>query len=245
MIKYAIFLIGDYMTEGPNAIQRFINMTKLNSATSRALELLDKLRTLSYFDSTFLDNNLKTLRKATVSNEDGISFFTASQAAVYLSSINSLLLKDELLDMREINEDALTLIILHELIHMASTNLETQVIGYSNSALPVTFNEACTQYLAIKVMFEENMDQGLSTNFIYPESTLKIKALIDEIGEEALYRGFFKAEVINMTNNMDKEAKSKWIDTIFEMFYTNEEKVSTSGVNNFNNTVEEYKEGRL
>lgn len=205
---------------------------KLKSATSIVNNIIEKsLLNLSYFDNTNLMCNSKTLKKLIV--EDGENFFSDNQIAIYLSRINTLAIDSKLIN-ENITVEMLALIILHECLHMASFDSNKEIIGYENEALPITFNEACTQFLALKLMHEYGIKID---NFMYVDSVDLLNKMLLDIDEEILFSGFFKADLKLMLKNLTSEKKSKFIDYILQFSQLSEEKKSLEGINNFNDKL--------
>lgn len=172
--------------------------------------------------------NYKTFKRIII--DDGDNFFSDNQIAIYIPRLNTLAIDSNLLN-DSITVDMLVLIILHEYLHMASFDNKTKVIGYENEALPVTFNEACTQFLALKLV----KDYGIKIeNFMYVDSVDLLCKLILDIGEEVLFSDFFKADVKSMMVKLSSKRKL-FIDYMLKFSNLLEEKYSLEGIDNFNN----------
>ena len=134
---------------------------------------------------------------------------------------------------------------MHEYLHMASANLEKQTVGFESDALPVTYNEALTQWLTLKLYYgQENMKEAIQNNVIYSESVTKIDAMIAKIGEEYVFNGFFEANIGKNTNELPKKYKGDWIDTIISLVKSNEEKTANLSLERLENNITAFLEKR-
>lgn len=60
---------------------------------------------------------------------------------------------------------------------------------------------------------------------IYDEDSVKLlNSMIDELGEENIYRGFFEADVKLHTKGFNDEQKSRWLDYFAKFHLSEEEK---------------------
>ena len=93
--------------------------------------------------------------------------------------------------------------------------------------MPITYNEALTQWLTLKLYYgKKNMEEAIQKNELYPESVRRINSLIERVGEENIYNGFFEADIKKNLNQMPKEFKSELLDEILRFANSNEEKLS-------------------
>lgn len=212
------------------------NSKVINSASNKALNMLIKLYDLPYFDRKNYEENIKDFQFVLV-NEDEEKLFEENQIAMYHSGLNKILVKESMLNEGLLDENELSIILFHELIHMASSNRKRGMIGFNHSALPITYNEGCTQYLAIKMFYEDNIDEGLLNNRLYPQSTLAIKNIVDLLGEEKIYRGFFSADARKEVDAFSPKELDVWIDTIISMDRSYEEEKSKENLNSLKNRI--------
>ena len=80
-------------------------------------------------------------------------------------------------------------LILHEYVHILSSNLEKFITGYQIDEEHKMFNEAATQWLVCKILGIDVND-----NPIYTEPTKMFDDLVRVFGEEKMYSGFFDAD---------------------------------------------------
>lgn len=205
---------------------------KLRLATRIVNSIIENhLFNLSYFNKENLMCNSKTFKKVIV--EDGKNFFSDNQIAIYISKTNTLAIDSRLIN-ENITIEMLVLIILHECLHMVSFDSNTAIIGYENEALPITFNESCTQFLALKLMHEYGIK---IENFMYVDSVSLLNKMIKDIDEETLFSGFFKADLKLMLGKLSSEKKSTFIDYILQFSQLSEEKKSMESINSFNDKL--------
>ena len=119
-----------------NKIERLKKITK--NVNNKLIENLQKLK---YFNSTNFNKNIVTFKRFLISGE---KISTDGQLALYSSKLNTLIIDEYNLN-ENISDEQLEILILHEYLHMASTDLEKQVIGFESEAMPITYNEALTQ----------------------------------------------------------------------------------------------------
>ena len=93
----------------------------------------------------------------------------------------------------------------------------------------MVYNEACTQWLTLKLFYDnDDFEQGLVSNFIYPESVRELNILISNgINEDVIFSGFFEANINVSTMLMNNEQKSKWVDFVLKMSTSLEERVAS------------------
>lgn len=213
---------------------------RLKKVTLKVNEIIrDKLPKLPYFNNANFNKNLPTFKRGLVYGEDLLG---NNQLAAYFSKLNSIFI-DESKVNEDISDEQLEVLILHEHIHMASTDLENQKIGFESEAMPVTYNEALTQWLTLKLYYgEENMDKAIQNNILYPESVKRVDELIKKIGEEDIFRGFFEADIKKNTTEFPKENKSIWLDTVLQLGSSEEEKVSQMGLDQLEQKIIKQKE---
>lgn len=211
------------------------NIEKLNKATKKVMQIIsEKIITLPYFNDKNLNINKNTLKKILVEGE----FLPNGVVAIYITKTNTIYIQKETLE--NITEEKLVEILLHEFIHYLSANLETKIVGFDDKTLPITYNEALTQWLTLKSLCE-NMQQALETNIIYPESVIKIDNLINNIGEHTIFNGYFENDIKKSLSQMNKDSKALWLNSIMELFNSKEEKISIERLNELENKVNNSK----
>lgn len=211
------------------------NMEILKRATSKATQDVLKLYDLPYFDKKNYEENKSTLKFILALGDEG-EFLSDDQVAIYVASTNSIYLKDSLLHKTLIDEEVLRMILLHELIHMASTDRKKGRVGFETDAFPITYNEGCTQFLTLKVL-----DKKIEENIMYPESTKYVKEVIDSLGEEKIFNGFFEAKPRKSVDGFTPKELDNWIDTIMALTRSLEEQRAKEGIKTINDQIEEYR----
>lgn len=214
------------------------NIEKLNKATKKVMQIIsEKIITLPYFNDKNLNINKNTLKKILVEGE----FLPNGVVAIYITKTNTIYIQKETLE--NITEEKLVEILLHEFIHYLSANLETRIVGFDDKTLPITYNEALTQWLTLKSLYE-NMQQALETNIIYPESVIKIDNIINNIGEHTIFNGYFENDIKKSLSQMSKDSKALWLNSIMELFNSKEEKISIERLNELENKVNNSKSNK-
>ena len=198
-----------------------VNMHALNNASNKALSLIKNLYDLKYFDKTNYEKNIKDLKTVFVDdNIDNNNFIS------YSPDFNSILVNKPILSMGIIDEDFMCVQLIHELIHMASTNRKKNLTGFSHEAVPITYNEGCTQYLALKLFYGDKLEDAIKNNPFYHDSVLTIKESIDTLGEEVIFNGFFNADLRKSVDSFSPKVLDKWIDYVMILDNSLEEKIS-------------------
>ena len=192
------------------------NMVTLRNTSAKALGLMSKLYNLKYFDKTNYENNIQDLKFELTDDEDN-DLFKEWQLALYEPSTNTICINANMLDMGIINEEQLCLMLMHELVRMSSTNRKEGAIGFAHEAVPFTYNEGCTQYIALKLYYDELSEEVLNNNSIYPISTRIIKSSVDALGEELIFDGFFEANFKKEVDGFTPKVLDKWIDYVMEI----------------------------
>ena len=214
------------------------NVEKLKKATKKVMQIInEKIITLPYFNGKNLSINKDTLKKIIVEGD----FLPNGIIAVYIAKTNAIYIQEETLE--NISEEKLVETLLHEFIHFLSANLETTIVGFDDKTLPITYNEALTQWLTLKSLYE-NMQQALETNIIYPESVIKINNLINNIGEHTIFNGYFENDIKKSLSQMSKDSKALWLNSIMELFNSKEEKISIERLNELENKVNNSKSNK-
>ena len=141
------------------------NINTINNASKKALECIKKLKDLKYVNLENYEKNIKDFGFCFIDESD-TTIFSELEFAWYIPSMNKIALKESIIKMGYINEEYLTILFLHELVHLSSTSRETGIIGYENSIMTITFNESCTQYMALKLYYGENLDNKIDNSLI-------------------------------------------------------------------------------
>ena len=133
--------------------------------------------------------------------------------------------------MGNISVENLAILILHEYIHMASTDYTRQIIGFESEILPKTYNEALTHWLALKLFYgDDKLENAVNNNIIYPNSVRQIDRLIRETSEKEIFNHFFEADINKNSSQMSKKTRMKWVDVILKLSSSEEEKITNSGL---------------
>ncbi len=96
---------------------------------------------------------------------------------------------------------------------MFSTDRDNNIIGYACGENLRMFNEAATQWLALKVFNGSN----IKDNDNYIESVILFDQLVNKYGEEKMYFGFFKADFNLFINKFDEGEKKEILSYIDKM----------------------------
>lgn len=213
-------------------------MENLRIATKNANKIVnEKLPQLPYFNDVNFRKNAPNLKRYITRD-----VLEGNQWLVYLSSSNSMIVDESKLPHQDVPIEALQLLIVHEYIHMASTDVEKQVIGFESKDLPITYNEALSQWLALKICYGDKMEELLQVNFVYPESVKKVHELIKDVGEEVIFNHFFEADIEKNLKEMPKDKKKKWIDTMLDLSCSYEESLSRTSLDILHSKVNDTKQ---
>ena len=188
----------------------------LKESTTRINDILEnKLFNYPFFNNTNYEKNIKTFKKVIC---DDASYLLNSPA-VYFSSINTLVVNLRVINQETITVEALTTLLLHEIIHMASTNLDNLNIGYisNNGGYPKIYTEAATQYLTLKLLYGDNIEEAINNNYIYPEAVKLFSKMVDEVGEEVVFNGFFEADPNKHREELPMDRLLVWGNYILQM----------------------------
>ena len=197
----------------------------INRAYNKASELIKKIYNLEYFDKTNYEKNIKDLGFSII-NDDNNYLFTETIAVFYSPQENKIFIDESLMNEGLLSEEVMGVVMLHELLHMASTNRKNYKSGFNHKALPITYNEGCTQYLAIKLYYDD-LEKGIETNSFYPESTKAIKHIVDLLGENKIFNGYFTADPRKAADGLSPKELDTWVDTIMVLQNSLEEKQVT------------------
>lgn len=196
---------------------------RIKAIEAKARKILEeKLPSLPYFNDANYTSNSKTLRKVVLTGSNSLMDY--GQFAMYWPSKNVLTVDERSIN-DEVSDDFLVMFMIHELIHMASTDLKRMASGFQGSGLPASYNEALTQWLTLKIFLgDEHINESVERNTIYPESVNRAHEMVSELGEEVVFNGFFKADIKANVKALDENQKSKWLDNIVKFHSSNEEK---------------------
>ena len=213
-------------------------MENLRMATKNANKIVNEnLPKLSYFNDVNFRKNAPNLKRYITKD-----VLDGNQWLIYLSSSNSMIVDESRLPHQDVPIEALQLLIVHEYIHMASTDVEKGTIGFESKDLPITYNEALTQWLALKLCYGDKIEELLPVNFVYPESVKRVHELIKDVGEEVIFNHFFEANTKKNVSEIPKDKKDKWINTILELSTSYEEKLSKSSMDILHEKINETKQ---
>ena len=250
------------------------NMNILNRATARAVELIKKLYNLSFFDKSNYETNIKDIRFI-LATDDEIEeskeengFLDKNQIALYVAKINAVIIKKSLLEQGVLlDENTVCMVLLHELIHMASTDRKKGFIGLFHEALPITYNEALTQYLALKLFYTDVpskdsdnyissifsglriLDEAIDKNQFYPESVKTIRDLIKVFGEDKIFTGFFEADARKSIDSFKPQQLDFLTDYLMVLSNSLEERMAKEELESIEKEVkavkdDNYEQGR-
>lgn len=212
-------------------------MEKLRQATVNANKiLLERLTQLSYFNNENFNKNIINLQRIITDN-----FLKGNQLLVYSAINNAIIFDESKIKSEDIPLEILEILILHEYIHMSSTDLAKQIIGFESPSLPIAYNESLTQWLTLKLYYGDKLEDALNTNFIYPESVRQVDKLIKELGEEVIYNHFFDADIQKNISELPQDKKDFWINTILNLSSSYEEQVSKENLEELQYDIEETK----
>lgn len=206
------------------------SIEKIKVIETSARNIMEKgLPTLPYYNDSNYSKNSKTLKRIVLSGDKNLMDY--GEFAMYWPSNNTLTVDESILIDDEVSDEFLTMMMIHELLHMASTDLDSKVSGFQHEVMPTSYTEALVQWLTLKLYFgKENINQIVEKNIIYPDSVKLLNSMIDELGEEKIYRGFFEADVKLHTKGFNDEQKSRWMNYIVKFHLSEEEKSIQSSV---------------
>lgn len=201
------------------------SIEKIKGIETSARKIMERgLRALPYYNDSNYSKNSKTLKRIVLSGDNNLMDY--GQFAMYWPSNNTLTVDEHILNNDEVPDEFLTMMMIHELLHMASTDIDKKVSGFQHEAMPASYTEALVQWLTLRLYFgREHIDEIVEKNEIYPESVKLLNNMIHEIGEESAYRGFFEADVKSHTKGLNDKQKSRWMD-YFAKFHLSEEEKS-------------------
>ena len=215
------------------------NIETLKKASDKALILMGGLYNLPYFNKENLEKNIGGFKFSLSDSE-----LSNNQFARYIPSLNSICINEELLKSELIDEDLTSILLLHELIHMASFNKEKNMVGFGHEAVPVTYNQGCTEYLTLKLFYKDKIEEGINNDMFYPQSVRIIKNVVDALGEDKIFDGFFEADLKKNVDGFSPKVLDKWIDYVMEMDQSLEEKMSKESMMEAGSTLEEVASAR-
>ena len=213
-----------------------IRIMKATNAVNNII--MNKVIELPYFNNKNLNNNISYFNKTIVEDED---ILPDMYLAAYSSRINSIIVQPK--DVEKATDEQLVSILLHEHIHMLSSDMKNGNIGYNDGKEPVIFNEAATQWLTLKLINENNnMDDAIKNNVLYKESVKKIDDIIKCVGEENFYSHYFEASLKTMLEEQNEYNFDVIVNCLSDMKESNEEVLAEQELNKLKNNIIEYEQ---
>ena len=213
------------------------NLEIIDKSIKRSFDLLKGLNKLKYFDKTNFEKNKESLSIVHISDENDLIMFEDNQVVLYVCETNTLYINDSLLYNQLLDEDLICMYILHELMHMASASIEKNVVGFMFETMPITYNEGCTQYLTLKLLFDNNFENAIKNNTMYPQSVITVKRAVDLLGEETVFNGFFEASLKKAVDGFSPKVLDEWIDYVMELSNSLEEQIAISNIDSLESKV--------
>ena len=212
-------------------------LARLDNAFTKAVEIInERLWSKKYFTSVHYLNNMGTFQKLLVSKND----LDINSLATYLVSANILLVQEEYIDL--LPDDVLVILTIHELLHFFSANRAKNITGYKTDEFwPSSYNEGCTQWLALRLFYGDEYKEGLKSNFVYPKSVDSIDKLVDIFGEDVIFQGYFYNDLKMSSDLMDKSKKHIWVDIFINMGFSAEEHTFEDNIKHWQSLIDEYK----
>ena len=213
-------------------------LQKLANFTKTCKDIFEnEISKLPYFDSDNYIKNSKTLKRTIATDEKIIN----NVPAFYLSINNSIVFQPQ--DFYLFTDEELLQLILHEHIHMASTDLDKVTIGFESKGFSVTYNEGLTQWLTLKLLYDD-MESAIEKNIFYPQTVKEIDKLVKTIGEEKVFNGFFSANLKQNLSDLNTNDFDNVIDCMNKISESVEHNVTMANILEFKNRVESYKENQ-
>ncbi len=164
--------------------------------------IMQKIFKLPYFnDKNFKANNPSFKRILT---NGKITYNKELSKGLYLVDENQLIINSDTVKAE---------LILHETIHMLTADRTRNIIGYKETEEYRLFNEAATQWLTIKCI-KNNVNSYKGDYYPYVNIFNK---LVEDIGEEKIFSGFFEANINKMFNELTDEELNYVKETIKQM----------------------------
>lgn len=214
---------------------------RLEEATKRANAIFyDKITKAPYFDDTNFKNNLPTFERMVVADGLGVK----NLFAYYDINSNKMLVNITEIP-KDISDDDLTVIVLHEFIHFLSANRDKKFMGFlTGDDTFLALNEGCTQYLAMSLVYGDRLTEAISRNIMYPKATACIANFINNGGSlEAIYSGYFTNDLKKTLASLDPAHKSLFVDMILSNQMLEEEKNAQTGLDAFQSQIDSVKNG--
>jgi len=168
-----------------------ISMNEIQLVTQNINDIItNKIFKLPYFNKTNFNINVKTFERTLITDFE--NFINKVPPAFYYAQNNTLYVATVLFHPA---------LLMHEMIHMVSANIEKNIVGYADNVENYYFNEAATQYLTSKYFDNQNDSNG------YGEITHIFNKLVKKYGEDIMLNGFFEAnynKFISQFNDYDK-----------------------------------------
>ena len=194
----------------------------LKESTARINNVVDnQLLKYKFFKDTNFKKNIESLKKVLC---DDATFMLSSPIA-YFSKSNLIVVNTLAINQETITVEDFSMLYLHELIHMASTNRDNNNIGYisSDNGYPKIYTEAATQYLTLKLLYGDNLKEAIDKNYVYPEAVKLFSKMVEEVGEEVLYNGFFEADPNKHRKEIPFDKILEWGNLLLQMIDLDEQ----------------------
>ncbi len=173
----------------------------------------EEIFTLKYFDNKNYEKNKQTLKKVLL-DKPLIFEGKAVISGLYWAERNTLYIHDKTFSAE---------LLLHEIIHMLSADCEKQIIGYAKNDDLFKFNEAATQWLVLKAL--HGNDIAKAPSLLYGEEVQSFDQLVELIGEEKMFSGFFEANFDKLKETLNENEKQILDNVINELNVIEKSKV--------------------
>lgn len=147
---------------------------------------------LPYYNSINYDNNVKTFKRTLITDYE--NYIDKLPPAFYNSKDNTLYIGQVAFHPA---------LLLHEMIHMLSSDINKKICGYANNMEHYYFNEAATQYITRKYFGNQNDSNG------YEEITDIFELMVKKYSEDKMFNGFFEANFDKFINQFNEEERKK------------------------------------
>jgi len=154
--------------------------------------IINDVLKLPYYNSINYDNNVKTFKRTLITNYE--NYIDKLPPAFYNSKDNTLYIGQVAFHPA---------LLLHEMIHMLSSDINKKICGYANNMEHYYFNEAATQYITRKYFGNQNDSNG------YEEITDIFELMVKKYGEDKMFNGFFEADFNKFINPFNDEERKK------------------------------------
>lgn len=180
--------------------------------------ITNKVFNLPFFNKNNYNINIKTFKRTLITDYENYinklppAFYNSKDNTIYIGQI--------------VFHPAL---LLHEMIHMLSSDIDKKICGYADNMEHYYFNEAATQYLTRKFFGNQNNSNG------YDEITDIFELMVKKYGENVMFNGFFEAsfnKFIEQFNEVERKKVNIAITQINDTMKEKEEIIKTTNRNN-------------